>query len=185
MGLPGAGKTTLASKLVPILNAKWLNANEVRKEANDWDFSSEGRKRQARRMANFANRYESEGNIVIADFICPTQEVRELFNPDLLIWLDTIKKGRFEDTNEMFIKPEKFDFRVTTKNADIWGTFDGDLEVSSTLTIQEKGIVKGTTKYSSLQIKLGGQLVGDVQFIDKPKIKAVPSSLGTSTKKTI
>jgi len=74
---------------------------------------------------------------------------------------------------------------VKTKNADIWGTFDGDLEVSSTLTIQEKGIVKGTTKYSSLQIKLGGQLVGDVQFIDKPKIKAVPSSLGTSTKKTI
>ena len=120
MGFPGAGKTTLASRLVPILNAKWLNANEVRKEANDWDFSSEGRIKQARRMADLADRYKSEGNIVIADFVCPTKEAREIFNPDLLIWLDTIKEGRFEDTNKMFIKPEKFDFRVTTKNADIW-----------------------------------------------------------------
>ena len=74
---------------------------------------------------------------------------------------------------------------IKTKNADIWGDFDGDLEVSSTLTIQEKGVVRGTTKYSSLQIKLGGQLVGDVQSIDKPKIKAVPSSSETNTKKTI
>jgi len=120
MGLPGAGKTTLASRLVPILNAKWLNNDEVRKKANDWDFSSEGRIKQARRMADLADRYKSEGNIVIADFICPTKEAREIFNPDLLIWLDTIKEGRFEDTNKMFIKPEKFDFRVTTKNADIW-----------------------------------------------------------------
>ena len=47
MGLPGSGKTTLASELVSLLKAKWLNADEVRKEANDWDFSEEGRKRQA------------------------------------------------------------------------------------------------------------------------------------------
>ena len=54
MGLPGSGKTTLAEELAPLLNAKRLNADEVRKEANDWDFSEEGRKRQARRMADFA-----------------------------------------------------------------------------------------------------------------------------------
>ena len=54
MGLPGAGKTTLAEELAPKLNAKRLNADEVRKEANDWDFSEEGRKRQAKRMADFA-----------------------------------------------------------------------------------------------------------------------------------
>ena len=64
---------------------------------------------------------------------------------------------------------------IKTKNADIWGQFDGNLEVNNTLTIQEKGIVKGSTKYSALQIKLGGQLEGDVQKIDKPRIKAVPS----------
>tara|TARA_Y100000590_G_scaffold283755_1_gene319233 strand:+ start:2901 stop:3335 length:435 start_codon:yes stop_codon:yes gene_type:complete len=64
---------------------------------------------------------------------------------------------------------------IKTKNADIWGEFDGNLEVSSTLTIQEKGIVKGTTKYSSLQIKLGGKLQGEVEIIDKPRIKAVPN----------
>ena len=54
MGLPGAGKTTLANELAPLLNAKRLNADEVRKAANDWDFSEEGRKRQAKRMADFA-----------------------------------------------------------------------------------------------------------------------------------
>ena len=120
MGLPGAGKTTLASKLVKLLNAKWLNADEVRKEANDWDFSLEGRNRQAQRMVDFANKYTSEGNTVIADFVCPTPKARELFDPDILIWVDTIKEGRFEDTNQMFVEPEKFDFRVTEKNSEIW-----------------------------------------------------------------
>ena len=47
MGLPGAGKTTLANALAKKIEAKRLNADEVRKEANDWDFSEEGRKRHA------------------------------------------------------------------------------------------------------------------------------------------
>ena len=79
MGLPGSGKTTLAEELAPLLNAKRLNADEVRKEANDWDFSEEGRKRQARRMADFAKKLKEEGNFVVADFICPTPEARALF----------------------------------------------------------------------------------------------------------
>ena len=120
MGLPGAGKTTLASKLAPLLKAKWLNADEVRKEANDWDFSDEGRKRQAKRMANLAENLKKEGNIVIADFVCPTPNARSLFNPDFIIWMDTIEKGRFEDTNKIFVKPEKHDVRVTEKNAELW-----------------------------------------------------------------
>ena len=73
---------------------------------------------------------------------------------------------------------------IKTKNADVWGQFDGTLEVSNTLTIQEKGVVHGTTKYSSLQIKLGGQLQGDVQTIDKPRIKAVPTPSASNTNKT-
>jgi len=120
MGLPGSGKTTLASKLVPLLNAKWLNADEVRKESNDWDFSEEGIKRQAKRMASFAEKYKKDGHNVVADFFCPTSKTRELFNADYLVWVDTIDKGRFEDTNKIFVKPEKFDFRVTTKNAELW-----------------------------------------------------------------
>ena len=120
MGLPGVGKTTLALKLAKLLKSKLLNADEIRKEANDWDFSAEGRNRQALRMADFANKYKSEGHIVIADFICPTPKARKLFAPDILIWVDTIKKGRFEDTNKMFIEPEKFDFRVKEKNSEFW-----------------------------------------------------------------
>ena len=96
MGLPGSGKTTLANELGPMLNAKRLNADEVRKEANDWDFSEEGRKRQAKRMANFAIKLKEQGNFVIADFICPTPEARSLFPADYVIWVDTIKEGRFE-----------------------------------------------------------------------------------------
>ena len=120
MGLPGAGKTTLADELAPKLNAKRLNADEVRKAANDWDFSEEGRKRQAKRMADFALELKSEGNYVVADFICPTPEARKLFPADFVIWVDTIKEGRFDDTNQMFVKPEKFDFHVTTQNAKVW-----------------------------------------------------------------
>ena len=122
MGLPGAGKTTLADELAPMLNAKRLNADEVRKAANDWDFSEEGRTRQAKRMAEFALKLKSEGNYVIADFICPTPKARKLFPADYIIWVDTIKKGRFDDTNQMFVKPEKYDFKVTTQDAKLWAS---------------------------------------------------------------
>ncbi len=120
MGLPGSGKTTLAEELAPMLKAKRLNADEVRKKANDWDFSVEGRKRQARRMADYAKKIKDEGNYVVADFICPTPEARALFPADFVIWMDTIKEGRFEDTNKMFVKPDKFDYHVTTKDAKNW-----------------------------------------------------------------
>ena len=120
MGLPGSGKTTLAKNLVPLIKAKWLNADEVRKAADDWDFSEEGRSRQAKRMADKAEALKIEGNYVVADFICPTPAARELFNADYVIWVDTIKEGRFEDTNQMFVKPEKYDCHVTTQNAKEW-----------------------------------------------------------------
>ena len=120
MGLPGSGKTTLANELAPMINAKRLNADEVRKKANDWDFSEEGRKRQAKRMADFAKKLKDESNFVVADFICPTPEARNLFPADYLIWVDTIKEGRFDDTNKMFVKPDKFDFKVTTQDAKKW-----------------------------------------------------------------
>tara|TARA_B100001989_G_scaffold128270_1_gene90638 strand:- start:604 stop:1014 length:411 start_codon:yes stop_codon:yes gene_type:complete len=120
MGLPGAGKTTLAIELAPLIKAKRLNADEVRKQANDWDFSMEGRKRQAKRMADLAIKLKNEGHFVIADFVCPTPEARKLFPSDYLIWVDTITAGRFEDTNKIFVKPEKYDFRVTSQNAKSW-----------------------------------------------------------------
>ena len=120
MGLPGSGKTTLAKELAPLLNAKMLNADEVRREANDWDFSKEGRKRQAKRMADFALKLRKDHNYVIADFICPTPEARNLFPSDYLIWVDTIKEGRFDDTNKMFVKPDKYNFHVTTQDAKNW-----------------------------------------------------------------
>ena len=122
MGLPGAGKTTLANELAKLIKCKRLNADEIRKAANDWDFSEEGRKRQAKRMCDEALKIKKEGNNVIADFICPTPEARKLFPADYIIWVDTIKEGRFEDTNQMFVKPEKFDFHVTTQDAKLWAS---------------------------------------------------------------
>ena len=122
MGLPGSGKTTLASKFVPLLKAKWVNNDEVRKAANDWDFSEEGRIRQAKRVADIAEKFKKEGNYdyLVADYICPTPQTRKLFNADYVIWVNTIKEGRFDDTNKMFVKPEKFDFEVTTQDAELW-----------------------------------------------------------------
>ena len=120
MGLPGAGKTTLANEMAPLLNAKRLNADEVRRAANDWDFSEDGRVRQAKRMAEAALKIKAEGHYVIADFIAPTPEARSLFPADFVIWVDTIKEGRFEDTNKMFVKPDKYDFHVTTQDAKNW-----------------------------------------------------------------
>jgi len=120
MGLPGSGKSYLADKLTNILGAEWLNADRVREAANDWDFSPEGRTRQAERMKHLAQEGLDRGKHVIADFVCPTPKTREDFAADYIVWVDTIKEGRFEDTNKMFVPPEEYDFRVPTQNAELW-----------------------------------------------------------------
>ena len=140
-GLPGSGKTWLAERLVKhINNCAWYNADVLRKYSNDWDFSLEGRIRQANRMKTFADFERSNGRWVICDFIAPTQEARDAFAPDFVIWMDTIKQGRvvlskinelkniknlpfdanslfsskeFEDTNKMFEPPNKIDKHIT------------------------------------------------------------------------
>ena len=116
MGLPGSGKTYLTQRLVPLLNAAWYNADKVREMANDWDFSDAGRKRQSKRMRAFADFEKTYNRIVVCDFVCPTKETRENFNADIVIWMDTIREGRFEDTNRLFQNPDNVDFHITEWN---------------------------------------------------------------------
>jgi adenylylsulfate kinase len=120
MGLPGAGKTTLALNLLNYFSPDvlWLNADEIRRKFNDWDFSYKGRIRQSRRMREIAD--VSNRDYIIADFVCPLEEMREIFDPDFLIWVDTISEGRFEDTNRAFVPPDQYDVRVTEQDADKW-----------------------------------------------------------------
>lgn len=120
MGLPGAGKTTLANKLSTKIPAIRINADEIRKKYNDWDFSDEGRNRQAKRMRKLSDDITASGKNVITDFVCPTDKTRDDFDADYIIWLDTITKGRFEDTNKMFVPPKKYFLRVTSKDAEYW-----------------------------------------------------------------
>jgi len=116
MGLPGSGKTYLSERLVPLLNAAWYNADVVRKMANDWDFSDDGRIRQSKRMRTFADFEKSHGRFVVCDFVCPTSETKKNFNPEITIWMNTIKSGRYEDTNKMFEEPSEVDYEVTEMN---------------------------------------------------------------------
>ena len=116
MGLPGSGKTYLTEKLTPLIDAAWYNADKVREMANDWDFSDEGRDRQSKRMRTFADFEKSHGRFVVCDFVCPTKETRKNFDADIVIWMDTIKEGRFEDTNKLFQNPEKVDFHIIEWN---------------------------------------------------------------------
>lgn len=112
-GLPGSGKTTLAEPLANLLGAVWINADAVREEYDDWDFSPEGRMRQAQRMKYLADGIIKAGKICVADFVCPTEQARAEFNADFTVWMDTIAEGRFEDTNAMFQKPEHIDYHVS------------------------------------------------------------------------
>lgn len=106
MGLPGSGKSTLAEPLAKQLQGVWVNADAVRKEYDDWDFTPEGRIRQANRMRHISDGIVMAGKTAIADFICPTREARMQFDPDYIVWLDTIKRGKYDDTNKMFEPPE-------------------------------------------------------------------------------
>ena len=111
-GLPGSGKTHLATRLQQHLGCAWYNADAIRKMANDWDFSPAGRLRQAERMNTIANFEATRARTVICDFVCPKDESRKMFDADVTIWMDTIKEGRFEDTNKMFEIPQKVDWRI-------------------------------------------------------------------------
>ena len=113
MGLPGSGKSTLAEPFAQLIGGVWLNADAVRKEYDDWDFSPEGRIRQALRMKYLSDGVVKAGKIAVADFVCPTEAARAEFAADFVVWMDTIKEGRFEDTNAMFQKPERFDYHVS------------------------------------------------------------------------
>ena len=106
-GLPGSGKTTLAKPLSELLGAVHLNADAVRDEYDDWDFTPAGRQRQAQRMRHLADGVVKAGRIAVADFVCPTSAARLEFGADYTVWMDTIKEGRFEDTNKMFETPPR------------------------------------------------------------------------------
>ena len=142
MGLPGAGKTYMAQALKQHLEShsvlfhpsaetvsssqarvEWLNADDVRKRFNDWDFSQEGRIRQSHRMRELAD--DSSADFVIVDFVAPLPEMRYNFKADWTIWMDTIDAGRYEDTNKMFTPPDVYDFRITEQAADKWAEFIG------------------------------------------------------------
>jgi cytidyltransferase-like protein len=118
MGLPGAGKTTLANALAPLLNAVVFNADAVRANlSRDLGFSYEDRVENARRMGWMCDRVVEAGGTVIADFICPTADTRAAFGEAFTVWVDRIEAGRFEDTNRMFVVPEHFDLRVKAEGA--------------------------------------------------------------------
>ena len=110
----------MAQMIAPRLNAVWLNADEIRKQADDWDFSRDGRMRQSLRMRSLAETAVGANRTVVADFICPTEKTREHFVEDYVIWMDTIKESSFEDTNKMFEEPTEYNTRVTSKDAEMW-----------------------------------------------------------------
>ena len=145
MGLPGSGKTTLAGALKKYLEengeisyaralnehigdfgckVNWFNADDIRRKYNDWDFSNDGRIRQSLRMFQFS--MEAGGDYVICDFVAPLVEMRNNFKADWTIWVDTIREGRYADTNAAFVEPEQYDFRITEQDCEKWAEFIGE-----------------------------------------------------------
>lgn len=110
--MPGSGKSTLAEPFAKLINGVWINADQVREQYNDWDFTQGGRMRQAQRMRYLSDGVVRAGGIAVADFVCPTENARREFGADYTVWMDTIKEGKYEDTNRMFEKPTDVNYHV-------------------------------------------------------------------------
>ena len=114
MGLPGSGKTTLAKELAKLIDAVHWNADAVRSNINkDLGFTMEDRIEQSRRMGWLCDTVNQAGYNVIADFVCPTDETRAAFGDCTLIYMDTIKEGRFADTNKLFVPPKHYTLKIS------------------------------------------------------------------------
>lgn len=108
-GLPGSGKTTFARELhLSLVDSRWMSGDSLRHRYDDWDFTEEGRVRQLERMIEFSN----STSIAICDFVCPKQEYRDRFNADITVWMNTIDKSIYEDTNKLFEIPANYDFCI-------------------------------------------------------------------------
>lgn len=155
MGLPGSGKTTLAKELkkqIEVLGktVQWLNADIVREKFNDWDFTEKGRIRQSIRMKVMAE--EAQTDFVICDFVAPLPQMRDNFDADWTIWMDTIKEGRFEDTNKLFIPPKIYDFKIEEQDCKKWAK----------AIISEIGIERGDSRVRSLIKAISWRLTGTI-----------------------
>ncbi len=110
-GLSGSGKTTLAKDLLSLLpNSYHINGDDVRKQANDWDFSLDGRIRQAFRIKDKLNSITAD--FVVIDFIAPLELMRTIIDADFLVWVDTVDSSIFKDTDSLFEIPDIYDLHI-------------------------------------------------------------------------
>ena len=200
MGLPGSGKTTFASKLLHKLGdhkiaSIWYNADLVRKFHDDWDFSLDGRLRQAQRMTDEADRCKELGIVAVCDFVCPTEYLRQRNNGyHARQEIDTIKNHWFQEDplrlepygNKVFSQAdedgiiEEIFYRLGIYN----GTFveigtENGLECNTHYLLHKNWIgywFEGGEGYgNSIKTNFG-------QFMDKDKLRVV---LGRLTKENI
>ncbi|MDC1382941.1 AAA family ATPase [Candidatus Puniceispirillum sp.] len=164
-GLPGSGKTTLSKKVSERLKALHLNADEIRKRFNDWDFSNEGRLRQAERMNNLAK--NASEDFIVLDFVCPTKRFRAMIAADTTIFMDTILSSRFADTNKIFEMPdetENITFRIKEMNSDHEAK-----KITTTLMNVDLSRQAGLDTISK-SISLGAEILSPHNIISKAKI---------------
>jgi adenylylsulfate kinase len=101
-GLSGTGKTYLADKLSSALHIPILNGDDVRSASNDWDFTYEGRHRQALRMYEMSQDCDN----IIFDFIAPLPLFRDIVRPDFIIWMNTKTSSQYPDTDSLYQPPK-------------------------------------------------------------------------------
>jgi len=101
-GVDGAGKTTLAKALAPLLGAIHYDGDEVRAMTGNASFDLAGRIAQATTMRVLCDKVKAAGGIAIASFICPTNEIRAIFDADYTIWVANATRSQFKDTRDMF-----------------------------------------------------------------------------------
>jgi hypothetical protein len=109
MGLPGSSRSSIVHKLANVIaeEASILDSYGLRQQFKDIDFTEDGQMRHCYRILDLARAATTP--VTVINMTCPLPKMREILNPDIIVWASDGNECPYSELNEMFVPPMKHD----------------------------------------------------------------------------